>query len=479
MNPRYPNILWITLDSVRADHTSLHGYQRDTTPELSRIASKACGVNFEHGIAHSTRTPVSVPSILTGLYPSRHRMIGTNSGDKLPKSMKTVPELFSRCGYQTLAISENGYAGEAKGIDERFDEFANSNPSDFQDLVSPRFGPSFLKYALKTRSHGPGLTLKRSAHAKQNSFFTTDIAKRKIRNAADTDEPFFCYVHYNDPHHPYIPPLSFRDEYTDEIDASTGEAVSFAQRMHDELYEWIADGLPLSEREWEMLYSMYDATLKYTDSCVGELFDYIQNNFQDTIVVVTADHGDLFGEYGLLGHHMVLHDGLIHVPFITYNLDGVSHHAGKPTQHIDVMQTLLSLVGADTTQFQGYDLRKHSRIKAISQDLRDTVDDDKAQSYERIRQHNSEIDLSQLPRSMVTAVRTKEFKFVQTAQWTKLYHLPNEVDDVSEEYPSVYEELGSFVDEWIKNKGEPFEIAPREADLSKETRQHLQEMGYL
>lgn len=479
MPPSPPNILWITLDSVRADHTSLHGYKRETTPEISRIAAGVSGLNFEHGIAHSTRTPVSVPSMLTGLHPSRHRMIGTDSGNVVPEEMATAPELLSEVGYRTIGVSENGYAGAAKGIDERFDDFVKSSPSGVRDFLSYQHGMSFLKYALHPREHGPGFTLDKSAHGRQNSFFTTDITKRKLNRVSQSNEPFFCYVHYNDPHHPYSPPFSYRDEYIDEIGGTVEAAVTFAERMHDKLYEWMADGVPLSDDEWEMLYAMYDATINYTDACVGALFDFVQKQFDDTIVVITADHGDLFGEYGLLGHHMVLHDGLIHVPLVTHGLPDVDHHISRPTQHIDIMKTLLSIANADTSQFQGYDIREDSREVAVSQDLRGTVDDEEERNYDRIRKYNSNVDLSHLPTSMVTAARTTDFKLVWTEEWSKLYLLPDEEEDVSGEYPSVFEDLRSFVNEWMDTEGEPFEVAPEEAELTEETEEHLREMGYL
>lgn len=474
----HPNILWITIDSVRADHTSLHGYERDTTPELSRIAASEGGLNFEHGIAHSTRTPVSVPSMLTGLPPSRHRMIGADSGNILPEEMDTAPELLAKMGYQTLGISENVYAGTAKEIDERFDDFINSSLSGPRDLLTYQHGVSFLKYAFNARSHGPGYTLDMNAHV-QNSFFTTDITKRKLNRISSAEDPFFCYVHYNDPHHPYLPPLAYREEYIDEIDATVEEAFAFAERMHDELYEWIADGVQLSEREWEMLYAMYDAGIKYTDACVGTLVDYVEDTFEDTIVVITSDHGDLFGEYNLIGHHMVLHDGLIHVPLVTRGLSGVDHHVGNPTQHIDIMKTILSVVGAETSQFEGYDIRTDSREVAVSQDLWETVGDEEVQNFDRVRKHNPNVDLSHLPESMVTAARTTDFKLVQTEKWTKLYELPNEDEDVAEKYPEKFEELQSFVDEWMSTAGQPFEAAPEEAEISEATEDHLREMGYL
>jgi uncharacterized sulfatase len=479
MNPSKPNILWITLDSVRADHTSLHGYHRETTPEISRIAESDTGNKFKHGIAHSTRTPVSVPSMLTGLYPSNHQMIGVKSGHQIPESIKTVPELLSARGYKTIGVSENGYAGEAKGIDKRFDDFIHSNPSSVSDILSPQFGPSFVKYLLKIREHGPGLTVNKKAHAENKSYFTTDIAKRKLRSISRRSLPFFCYIHYNDPHHPYIPPLSHRDEYTVGLENTADEAVAFAKQMHDELYQWIADGVPLTESEWEMLHAMYDATIKYTDSCVGKLFDFVQDRFSNTIVVITADHGDLFGEYGLLGHHIVLHDGLIHVPMVTHGLDNVQHHVDHPTQHIDLMQTILSIVGADTTQFQGYDLREQSREIAISQDLRATVDDDEEQNYERIRQYNPDIDLSHLPASLVTAARTTDLKLVRTDEETRLYQLPDEDNDIHAERPDKHRELSIKLDNWLRETETASRADPKKKELTDELEEHLQDMGYI
>ncbi len=495
MKHSQPNILWITLDSVRADHTSLHGYHRDTTLELSRIAGSADGDNFEHGIAHSTRTPVSVPSMLTGLYPSSHQMIGTQSGHTLPEIMKTAPELLAEQGYRTIAVSDNSYAGEAKGLDERFDEFCDGR-TGFGDILNTYGGDRFkiplpnldssrhdwvtmLKYIFKTGEYGPRLNLNRSINNDQHSFFITECAKHKLRDISEESDPFFCYVHYNDPHHAYIPPEAYRTEYTDEIDATADEAMAFARQMHEELYEWMAEGVPLSEEDWQMLYAMYDAIIRYVDACVGTLFDYVQDQFEDVIVVITADHGDLFGEYGLLGHHMVLHDGLIQVPLVTHGLEGVSHHTDCPTQHIDVMQTLLSLAGADTSQFQGYDLREQSREVAISQDLRGTVDDDETRSYDRIRQYNSDVDLSHLPKSLVTAVRTSEFKLVHTEEWNRLYQLPDEETDVKSEFPSVYEDLLSRLETWFETTGQPFEFTPEKPNLSEDIEQHLRDMGYL
>lgn len=469
-----PNILWITIDSVRADHTNLHNYQYDTTPELARIAAQSTGRNFKHGIAHGTRTWVSVPTFMTGLHPSRHQMLGTRAGDVIPDSIQTAPELFSKQGYHTLGVSENTVAGKAKGLDDKYDEFVHDPvPSIGLDNL-------FLlgKYALNIRKHGPGLTMNKSSHGNQKSFFTTEHVKEKLSGLSGDNDPFFCYVHYNDTHHPYLPPKQYRSEFMSEVDATTQEALEFAQDMNDNRLKYIANGLPFSETDWSILQSMYDSVIKYVDSCVGDLFDFVQSKFEDTIVVITADHGDLFGERGLIGHHVLLHDGITRVPLVTHGLEEFEKQAKtKPTQHMDMMKTLLSIAGANTSQFQGYDLRYDHRTKAISQGLLQTVDE--TGDYDNILQHNPDADLSHLPKSMLTAVRTTDFKLVQTDEWTKLYELPDEADDVSEKYPEKLDELHSFLDEWKSNKGNPINIESEEADLNEETKQRLKNMGYL
>lgn len=186
-----PNILWITLDSVRADHTSVNGYQRETTPELSRIANSQSGFNFQECIAHGNRTPVSVSSILTGLYPISHQMLGEHSEDLLPDSILTIPEILADAGYHTICVSENWFAGEVKGFDKRFHEFTSSKILDKRDLVSKEILRTLPKYISKLTEHGPGFTSEMSAHGRQSSLFTTDIAKQKLKRNDKSDQPFF------------------------------------------------------------------------------------------------------------------------------------------------------------------------------------------------------------------------------------------------------------------------------------------------
>jgi len=475
MAPSRPNIVWITLDSVRADHTSVHGYRRDTTPELAALADRTDSVAFEQCIAHSTRTPVSVPSMLTGTYPSHHRVgIGSGGCGKVPASMATVPELLSDCGYDTAAVSRNAYAGEATGLDRGFDEFVT--PTFAADLLDFPHVASLLKYGLAAHRHSGGLTTDKQRHPK--SFLVTDVARRLLTRRR-SDQPLFLYLHYNDPHRPYFPPRSYRGRYVDDADWDIDEALSFAADMHENAYEYMANGLPFSDVQWEMLHAMYDATIAYTDACLGPIVEYVQERMENTMLVVTADHGELFGERGLLGHHIVLADAVTHVPLVISGLSELDRVRDDPVQHIDVMETLVALAGGDTSQFQGYDLRTERREFAVSQDLRETVEDPNKCDYARFKQHNPDFDADGFHRSFLTALRTTDFKYLTTDEWTRLYEFPDETTDVSETHPDVAADFEAAAREFLANEGQPFVEAPGQTDHPEHVEDHLRKMGYL
>lgn len=126
-----PNIVWITLDSVRHDHTTMSGYRRETTPYIEKIANKSDGVAFSSCFAHARASATSVPSILSGTYPSRHGTYYRESS-AFPDELPLAAELFSDVGYNTVGISNNGYAGSLTNVDRGFDEFVllGSTPTE-------------------------------------------------------------------------------------------------------------------------------------------------------------------------------------------------------------------------------------------------------------------------------------------------------------------------------------------------------------
>lgn len=456
-----PNILWITLDSVRADHTSLHGYERDTTPNMATLGEE--GYAFDTCITHSKSTLPSSGAILSGFAPTRNTL-GVD-GDVLPDDVRTIAERFSGAGYRTACLSRNSFVSSATGLDRGFDRF--------QWLASETIREAGLwtltKYLLNIRKHSAGLTRDTAKHA--SPYLMNDVAKRWLSDFEGEDEPFFFYLHYNEPHRPYHPPLSYIDEYADDLSMSPREAAEFAVEVHYDLDEIIANGCDLSDDEWAALEAMYDAEIAYTDEMVGRLIDYVDSlDMDDTVVVVTGDHGELFGEYGLLSHGYVLIDAVTRVPLVIDGIGDLSVDGDDIVQHADVMKTLLELAGADSGETIGVDLREEGREYAVSQ--RGPVD------FDNILKYNQDFDHSKFHHPTLHSIRSDEHRYLYSEEKKELFRLSDEETDVSDELPEVAEDLESRLTEWLEQHGDPIDEG-RNREYSEAVQRQLGDLGYL
>lgn len=457
-----PNVLWITLDSVRSDHTSIDGYERDTTPEIGRIGD--AGYAFPNCIAHGKSTLPSSGSILTGLAPCRNTLGIT--GDVLPERITTVPERFSSAGYQTACLSRNSFLSAETGLDRGFDRFQWLASETITDLSIT----TLVKYALNIRSHSAGFTRDTAKHA--SPFLMNEVAKDWLSDFQDRDDPFFFYLHYNEPHRPYYPPLAWLDTYADEISMGSLEAAEFALETHYNLDEIVANGCELTDEEWAALVAMYDTEIAYTDEMVGRLVDYVDSlDLDDTVVVVTADHGELFGEYGLLSHSYVLIDAVTRVPLVVRGLPGdLAVDGDDLVQHADLMTTLLGIADADVGDTIGVDLRTEGREFAVSQRSH--------QTFEKQLNHNPSFDVTRFHRETTTAVRTQEFRYQRSEDGETLFAIPDEETDISSNHPAVVDELSDKSDTWLTKYSEPIE-AGRRTDFSGSAKRQLRDLGYI
>jgi len=316
-----PNVVLVTIDTLRADHLGCYGYERPTSPFMDTLAAE--GTLFADASAPAAWTKPSTGTILTGLYPSRHGALYHGSSLQVPEGERTLAEAFNERGYATAGFVSNPNVKKVFEFDRGFEEFFDSPVEDTVTLAAIR------------ESYFGGIVMKLSRH-QFNWKYENDIQSVNRHVLAwlesNRDQPFFLYVHYIDPHIPYTPP----EEYERE----------FARNY---------EGFPLfNERKRLVGIDRYDGEIRYTDDGMRSLVEKLDElGIRDeTIIVITSDHGEEFFEHEVLGHGFSLYQPVIHVPLIA-NGPGVApgRVVETPVQIVDLAATVLDLAGADTEKF--------------------------------------------------------------------------------------------------------------------------------
>ncbi len=319
--PQAPNVVLISLDTLRADHLSLYGYGRPTSPHLERWARRR-GIVFRNTVASSPWTLPSHVSLFTGLDALRH---GVNYGAEAPASLLMLAELLHGAGYRTVAVTGGGYVGPGHGFAQGFDSY--SRPPGFAAEEELKSG---LENAIGR--------LRRNAGRPFFLFFHTYEIHTPFRRR----EPYFSRFRSTS----VEPPANGIATRKVEPDVARGlvEKKEFVAQLEDSRRRLLkAEELPL-------VTDLYDAGIAYTDAMLQRLFQALEELDLErrTIVVVTSDHGEALGEKGLAGH-AYLYDFNLMVPLILALPDGTA--AGRVISEqvslVDVLPTVLELVGLD------------------------------------------------------------------------------------------------------------------------------------
>jgi arylsulfatase A-like enzyme len=314
--PRKPsNVILITLDTVRADFVSCYGVHAGVTPNLDALAAE--GTRFDMAISTAGVTPVSHASILTGLNNQSHelRVLAAESGYTLPRDVPTLATVLAKEGYHTVAVHSAFPVSRNFGFERGFEVFEDLNT----ELVHLTNAAKQVKSIWDVKNF------------QRRSDETTELVERSLR----AQEPFFLWLHYWDPHDfDKLPPaeqLEPREKYFDE----NGEP----HRPGIELYK---------------------AEMKYQDEQIGRLFKWLKERKLDrnTLIVVTADHGQGLHEHGWAAHRL-LYQEQVHVPLIV-KAPGEKHTPSVKdlVRTIDVFPTVLDYLGlAAPAKVDGRSLR--------------------------------------------------------------------------------------------------------------------------
>jgi arylsulfatase A-like enzyme len=390
-----PNLILISIDAVRADALSCYGYQKPTTPFLDSLAEQ--GVRFTQCFANAPWTPPSHGTMFTGQYPSIHGVRG--KAPHLKQGVVTLAEHLKANGYETVAISHNPWLGPLTGLDRGFATFFNPRemPRPWQD---PAF---FLDYVFdRVRQR-----LEKSADGK--AFLVNRLTNRWIRNR-DGQRPYFLFLHYMTAHASYYAPQPFWRRFAQQPDPA--DLPRLRNVAHQGGYTFMAGQLAMSARDWDCIRSWYDAEVAYLDSRLAQLFRMLKRNgdLQNTLIVITADHGENFGEHGLAYHQFCLYDTLLHVPLIVYGpmLGPAGRAVDDLVSHLDLVPTVLTLAGIplDGGQYQGHDLL--SNAPGHDAVLAEYGPPQAVQVYDRLL---PDFDYSRFDRALRSA-RTTRWKYI-------------------------------------------------------------------
>ncbi len=326
MNKR-PNVILISIDTLRADHLSCYGYGKNTTPHLDSLAREGtiCRNNFSTGVW----TPPGHASMLTGLHVYEHGVYDTRA---LPPEVPTLAELLQKAGYRTAGFVNNSQVGELVGLDRGHEYFEEVWKGENYKTVIDRGIKGLARMMRRRLGRGD------SGAARTNELVMEWLGK------AQPGVPFYAFIHYIDAHNPLDPPAPYRERFLGQ--RRLGPAVRKAAQ--NPLICYVED-LDLSEGDIAALKALYDGEIAYLDQRVGEITAFLRARglYDDTMIIITSDHGEHFGEYGNWSHVASLYKEVLHVPLIIKYPRGVAP-AGEIrgyTQSVDILPTVLETAG--------------------------------------------------------------------------------------------------------------------------------------
>ncbi len=347
-----PNVLFLLIDTLRADHLSCYGYERPTSPRIDQLAAE--GVLFENCISQAPHTKQSTASILTSLYPPTHRM--DTLWSKLSSEAKTMPQLFHEGGWRTSLLSANSFLSPTFGFGRGVEYFEGSLVNPALKLVGSTVLNRFRRVAVQEfqtwaapwdllRDLSAWSFLGGRGNPYQHGMDGTALRDEFLewQGGLEGDRPWFALLQFMEPHAPYDPEPEHR--LFDNPPAGSEEGVWFPGSTEITFLPF-KKGATASEEERQAMINNYDACIHEADAYIGEILDELERRgaLENTLVVITSDHGEEFYDHGGWGHGQSLHNELLQVPLILRG-PGIPSQRRVPGQvrSVDILPTLLHL----------------------------------------------------------------------------------------------------------------------------------------
>lgn len=358
-------VILLTVDALGARHVGCLGYPRPTTPNLDAYAEE--NTLFQTCIAQSSHTRESMFSMFLSAYPFELGGVGP-----VPEDRATLATVLSRADVMTGGFHSNPYLSRAYDFGRGFDSFYDSLPLGRTRVMA-------LVHRVLNYFQTQPYTRAEDLNQKGLSWL--------IRSSASTDEQQFLWLHYMDPHGPYQPPEQHQLEFMDRI-IPEREAKSLWRKSVDS-----PDAITDEERK--QLIDLHDAEVHYVDSAINDFIESLKQKelFEDSVVIVAADHGELFGEYDMYGHPRYVYDELVRVPLLVIGDDVPSRRVDSSVENLDIAPTVVDYFGLDV---------KHG---FSGQSLMDYENDRSRMAYSEASGEQEDADARRI------AVRSKEYHY--------------------------------------------------------------------
>lgn len=435
---RRPNILVYLIDTLRADHMSLYGYSRPTTPRIDAFGQDA--IVFTQARAQTSWTRTAVASLFTGMLPQVH---GVNRReDAMSTSLETLAERLGSVGYSTLGFITNGNVSDSFGLEQGFDHY---------------------QYLRESHDHW-------SVHQlsdRLNGWAFKWLDDRRAQKITDGEQdPFFLYLHSTDPHGPYTPPEPFYSQFAAHVDRAVGQlenvhAISTGQK----------EAPPGTAEDF---IDLYDAEIAFNDHHFGLLLDRLKAEglYDSSLIVLLSDHGEEFFEHGDWEHGKTLYDEQLRIPLVVKlpHGEGAGTRIDTPAHQIDVLPTVLDYIGMKAPPtLDGRSLlpllKAEETVAPISF------------AYLRLGEQHQESAVGHGHKLI------RDLQKDRAGRRIELYGLqedPGEQRDLSSQGPLA----GGFLRQQLEELGRDLRlrsrgVAPEKAEMSEELRKRLEALGYV
>jgi arylsulfatase A-like enzyme len=420
-----PNLLLVTIDTLRADRCSAYGYRLPTTPQMDALARE--GMRFESAYAPMPVTGPTHATVLTSLQPLSHGVI--SNGRRLTERVTTLAEMLSQHEYRTAAIVSSYPLKQRFGFGQGFSTFDEEFPVSSASIPLPQWEGQPLDEPYDRRADE-----------------TTRRAIGWIEQAVQDPSPFFLWVHYFDPHSPYDPPEPYRSQFLPEVS---------------------------DPGEMEEANAFYDGEVAFTDHELGRLLDAVdlRGFSENTLVVLTADHGEGLTQHGEMEHGRLIYEEAVRVPLIFRWRGQVPADVvwPGPVELLDIVPTILDLleISRQGQPTQGRSLAPIMRGRAVV--------DAEREIFVQSEYHAGGANRSAVRRGRWKYIVRHEGRGEASVELFDLETDPQELASVAEEHPDIEDQLAGVLSEWRRSQPPPSD----EPSLTEKELEALKALGYV